>query len=124
MRSRHSVRDTGPYKGCLIAMGTRHQKEGQVAPAFAALLDARVIVPPSLDTDQFGTFTGERPRLLPAIDAARAKASLAMRVAGTAHGLASEATYGPAQRRRVSATRGDPPLRGRLPRSGDRRKGL
>lgn len=95
MRSRHSVRDTGPYKGCLIAMGTRHQKEGQVAPAFAALLDARVIVPPSLDTDQFGTFTGERPRLLPAIDAARAKASLAMRVAGTAHGLASEATYGP-----------------------------
>ncbi len=85
--------EAGPYRGCRVAMGTRHGKEKQIAPVFDVVLGARVVVPTDLDTDQFGTFTGERPRTLPALDAARAKAALAMRRACTRHGLASEATY-------------------------------
>lgn len=93
--ARHAGTGAGaPYRGCRVAMGTRHRKDRQVAPAFAALLGAQVVVPPDLDTDRFGTFTAERPRRMRAIEAARAKALLGMRTAGTRYGLASEATYG------------------------------
>ncbi|WP_343573985.1 DUF6671 family protein [Mycobacterium sp.] len=78
-----------------MAIGTRHGKQHQLAPAFADVLGARLITPPDLDTDRFGTFSGERPRTLPARDAARAKAHLAMSAADTPYGLATEATYGP-----------------------------
>lgn len=39
-----------------------HGKHRQVAPAFTEILGASVIAPPGLDTDRFGTFTGEIPR--------------------------------------------------------------
>lgn len=42
-------------------MGTMHGKERQVAPAFAAEFGARVIAPPGIDTDQFGTFAAKSP---------------------------------------------------------------
>jgi len=48
-----------------------------------------------VDTDQFGTFTGEVARTGAPADAARAKARLAMSVTGLPYGLASEASYGP-----------------------------
>ncbi|MFM9033917.1 MAG: DUF6671 family protein [Mycobacterium sp.] len=53
------------------------------------------MTPPDLDTDRFGTFTGEAPRRGPAVGAARAKARLAMAATGLVRGLASEASYGP-----------------------------
>ncbi len=74
-------------------MGTMHGKERQVAPAFADELGARVIAPDGIDTDQFGTFTGEVTRTLTPMAAATAKARLAMSVAGVRYGLASEASY-------------------------------
>lgn len=83
------------YRGQVIVFGTRHGKERQAAPAFAAILDARVVAPPDLDTDRFGTFTGDVPRTLTPRDAARAKARLAMTATGSPYGLASEASYGP-----------------------------
>ena len=83
------------YRGARIAVGTRHGKEQQFAPAFSAVLGAQLSTPPDLDTDRFGTFTGERPRVGPALEAARAKARLAMDVTGLPLGLASEASYGP-----------------------------
>lgn len=83
------------YRGARIAVGTRHGKEHQFAPAFSAVLGAQLSTPPDLDTDRFGTFTGDRPRRGPALDAARAKARLAMDVTGLPLGLASEASYGP-----------------------------
>jgi len=85
----------GPYDGSLIAVGTRHGKEHQLAPAFREVLGSRLVTPPDLDTDQFGTFSGETTRPGTAGDAARAKARLAMRVSGLPYGLASEASYGP-----------------------------
>lgn len=76
-------------------MGTRHGKERQFATAFGEVLGARLVVPPDLDTDQYGTFSGEVVRVGSAMDAARAKARLGMRAAGLSRGLASEASYGP-----------------------------
>ncbi len=83
----------GGYAGVVIAMGTMHGKEHQVAPPFAHLLGAHVVAPAGIDTDQFGTFTGEVTRTSAASAAATAKARLAMRVAGVPYGLASEASY-------------------------------
>lgn len=81
------------YAGTVIAMGTMHGKERQVAPAFAAEIGARVIAPPGIDTDQFGTFAGEITRTLAPVAAASAKARLAMSAAGVPYGVASEASY-------------------------------
>lgn len=84
-----------PYFGRLIAVGTKHGKQAQLEPAFRNILGAVLRTPAGLDTDQFGTFTGETPRTGTAVEAARAKARLAMRVSGLACGVASEASYGP-----------------------------
>lgn len=81
------------YTGTVIAMGTMHGKERQVAPAFAAEFGARVIAPPGIDTDRFGTFAGEVTRTLTPVAAATAKARLAMDAAKVPFGMASEASY-------------------------------
>lgn len=83
------------YAGRRIAVGTRHGKQDQLGPAFREVLGADLVVPPDLDTDRFGTFSGEIPRTMPAADAARAKARLAMSITGLPFGMASEASYGP-----------------------------
>ena len=87
--------ERSPYLGRLIAVGTNHGKQAQLEPAFHRILGAVLRTPADLDTDQFGTFTGETPRTGTAVEAARAKARLAMRVTGLACGVASEASYGP-----------------------------
>lgn len=94
--NRSEPRYSGPrYSGSLIAVGSSHGKQHQFAPAFSAVLGARLVTPPGLDTDQFGTFSGETPRSGPALEAARAKARLAMTLSELPRGLASEASYGP-----------------------------
>jgi hypothetical protein len=84
-----------PYRGAVIAVGTRHGKAEQLAPAFDRHLGADLLTPPELNTDEFGTFSGERPRSGTALQTARAKARLGMQAAGLPYGLASEASYGP-----------------------------
>ena len=90
-----STSEGSPYRGQTIAIGTRHGKQHQFHPAFSAVLGAVLYTPPDLDTDRFGTFAGEVRRTGTALDAARAKARLAMTVTGLPYGLASEASYGP-----------------------------
>lgn len=85
----------GHYRGRLIAVGSRHGKQDQFRPAFDDVLHARLVVPGAIDTDQFGTFTGEAARAGSAVDAARAKARLGAELCGLPLGLASEASYGP-----------------------------
>lgn len=84
-----------PYRGRLISVGTMHGKQSQLEPPFHTVLGANLVTPPDLDTDQFGTFTGEVPRSIGALKAARGKARLAMDASGLPYGLASEASYGP-----------------------------
>ena len=68
-----------PYNGARIALGTMHAKERALAKPFARILGAELVVPHDIDTDAYGTFTGETPRAGTMLDAARAKPVLASR---------------------------------------------
>lgn len=83
-----------PYAGERVALGTMHAKEQAMAQPFERILGAEVVVPAGIDTDAFGTFTGEIERKGAMIDAARAKARLAMQKSGLPFGVGSEGSYG------------------------------
>lgn len=83
------------YEGCRAVLATRHGKEAVVAPALESATGMRVEVPSDLDTDAFGTFSGERDRRGTMREAAVAKARLGMQASGLPVGLASEGSYGP-----------------------------
>lgn len=83
----------GPYSGAVITFATAHGKETLAQGPFASILGARVVAPQNLDTDQFGTFSGETPRTLSPRSAARAKAQLAVDSTGIACALASEGSF-------------------------------
>lgn len=78
----------------LVALGTMHGKAAAIAPPLARI-GVGIIVPEGLDTDRFGTFTGEIPRAGTMRDAARAKTRAAMAATGLTTALASEGAYGP-----------------------------
>lgn len=75
------------------ALGTMHGKEAAIAPPLATLGISLTVAP--IDTDRFGTFTGEIPRAGSMEDAARAKALAAIAATGLPVGIASEGAYGP-----------------------------
>jgi len=72
-----------------------HQKERVIAPALYQDVGLRVTPCPTIDTDQFGTFSGERKRPGSAVDAARAKIAAGFAQKLGAIGLASEGSFGP-----------------------------
>lgn len=77
-----------------VAMATMHGKEQVLQSPFADI-GMQLVTPSSFDTDQFGTFTRDRPRAGTMLDAARAKAEAAMQATGLQAALASEGAYGP-----------------------------
>lgn len=77
-----------------MAMATIHGKERALSASFAAI-GIDLVLPSALDTDQFGTFTRDRPRSGTMLEAARAKAQAAMQETGLQAALASEGAYGP-----------------------------
>lgn len=77
-----------------VALGTMHGKAAVIAPPFSAL-GVVIEVPEGLDTDRFGTFSGEVARVGTMEQAARAKARAAIDQTGLRVGLASEGAYGP-----------------------------
>jgi hypothetical protein len=83
-----------PYSGAQVAFATMHGKEQLARQPFLDILNAEVVAPPALDTDQFGTFSGEIARTLAPQAAARVKARLGMKLSGTPYGLASEGSFG------------------------------
>jgi hypothetical protein len=85
----------GLYQGAVIALGTMHGKDRAIGRPFARRLGATLLVPEDLDTDAYGTFTGEIERYGTMIDAARAKAGLAIERSGLPLGLASEGSFQP-----------------------------
>jgi hypothetical protein len=82
-----------PYRGGVCALLTRHGKEQVIAPVLADALDLRLFVVDSIDTDTLGTFTGEVPRAGTQLEAARAKARLALTHGGVSLGLGSEGAF-------------------------------
>lgn len=77
-----------------IAVATKHGKLSQIQPAFD-LVPGWELVLAEIDTDQFGTFSGEIPRTLSARETAIAKAKAGALALGLDYGLASEGTIGP-----------------------------
>ncbi len=83
------------YAGGRVAFLTQHGKERVVAPVLEPNLDCVIDVVTSFDTDQFGTFTRERPRTCTQLEAARRKARKGMELTGLPIGLSSEGSFGP-----------------------------
>lgn len=75
------------------ALATKHGKLAQIAPAFAELLDWRLLVA-EIDTDEFGSFDGTKPRVLSPRETVLAKARAGAEFLGLRFGLASEGTIG------------------------------
>jgi hypothetical protein len=72
-----------------------HQKEQVIAPILNSMLGVTCFVSEELNTDQFGTFSGEIERSLSPFDAARAKCDLAHQHTGCDLVLANEGSFGP-----------------------------
>lgn len=81
------------YTGRVITFATMHGKEHLAHDVFRTVLGATVTAPDGLDTDQFGSFTGEIPRTLSPRAAARAKARRGMQITGNTLGLSSEGSF-------------------------------
>lgn len=77
-----------------VVLATMHQKELALRPAFQRL-NLTLTVPEGLDTDRFGSFSGEIPRHGSMIDAALAKLDAAFALTGHTVGVVSEGAYGP-----------------------------
>ncbi|MDP3091242.1 MAG: hypothetical protein Q8N04_11215 [Nitrospira sp.] len=77
-------------------LATMHAKEQAIAPVLEEALGLQVEAPPGLDTDRFGTFTREVPRLGTQLETVRLKAQAALAAVPEADfGLASEGSFGP-----------------------------
>ncbi|HVW12369.1 MAG TPA: DUF6671 family protein [Mucilaginibacter sp.] len=83
------------FQGRELVVATKHKKESVIAPALEAALGVTCSVDADLDTDQFGTFTGEIERGDDPIGAARNKCLAAMDRTGCDLAVASEGSFGP-----------------------------
>lgn len=83
-----------PYRGATAALATRHGKQAVIAPAFRDVLGMDIVVP-DVDTDTFGTFAGEVPRVDTPMTTAIAKARAGLTASGLRYGIASEGSIGP-----------------------------
>lgn len=79
------------YAGRTASLATRHDKLPLIAPALAESVQL-LVVEVEVDTDRFGTFSGERARCGSALETAVAKARAGMAASGLSVGLASEGT--------------------------------
>jgi hypothetical protein len=84
-----------PFNGRTLVVATMHGKEKVILPALAARLGVRGVLAPGLNTDLFGTFTGEIPRDGSPLETARRKVLAALNATGASLGIASEGSFGP-----------------------------
>ncbi len=85
---------TESLRGRRVVIATMHGKEAAIAPVFEAKLGVEMITSDDLDTDAFGTFTGEIERRGAAVETAIRKARKGMAQTGAEAGVASEGSYG------------------------------
>lgn len=83
------------FAGRTLVLATMHGKEQVLTPKLKQGLGVQCVVLPGIDTDQFGTFSGEVPRTLTVLGTARAKCDYAHRYFDCDLVLASEGTFGP-----------------------------
>lgn len=77
-----------------LALLTCHGKGEVIGPLLAEHCGTGLVVTDAFDTDRLGTFSGETPRTLPALDCATRKAELACELTGLSVGLGSEGSVG------------------------------
>lgn len=83
----------GPYEGMGVAFPTKHGKERVLQPPFEAELRAHVRRIEA-DTDAFGTFSGEIPRIATPVETAIAKAQLGLEGSDLTLAVGSEGSIG------------------------------
>ena len=83
------------YQDRSLVLASRHGKERAMARPFRRGLGLELVVADQIDTDHFGTFTGERPRPADALTTCRLKAEAALDATGASLGVASEGSFGP-----------------------------
>jgi hypothetical protein len=83
------------YESIDILLATKHKKEEAIRQPFIDAFNANIIVPNDYDTDVFGTFTGEIPRLMNAYDTVIKKANDALFTYSYEYAIASEGSFGP-----------------------------
>ncbi|MBD2102685.1 hypothetical protein H6F94_17665 [Leptolyngbya sp. FACHB-261] len=81
------------FQGRVAVLATMHCKEQVIAPLLQPEFGMQIVVP-SLDTDQFGTFTRDIKRSGDQLSAARLKAEAALQLTGNDLALASEGSFG------------------------------
>ncbi|MBD1863852.1 MULTISPECIES: DUF6671 family protein [Trichocoleus] len=79
----------------VAVLATMHYKEKVIAPILELELGLKIVVPPHLDTDRFGTFTREQPRPGNQLETAQLKAQQALALTGETLAIASEGAFGP-----------------------------
>ena len=82
------------YKDKFVILASKHRKEQAIAPVFREKIGCNLCVE-KIDTDQFGTFTGEIPRPLSAYETCILKAKHAANEKQYVLSIASEGSFGP-----------------------------
>lgn len=82
------------YADSRISLLTQHGKEQVIAPILGGTTGCLIEHVTTYDTDLFGTFTRDIPRVGSQLDAARAKARKGMELSGFEQGVASEGSFG------------------------------
>lgn len=83
------------YAGRTAVFATMHGKERVVRRPILRKLGISLLLPTNLDTDEFGTFSGERERVGNQLQAAESKIVAALKETGLSVGFASEGSFGP-----------------------------
>jgi hypothetical protein len=83
------------FAGRKLVIATMHGKEEILGPLLEKELGVEVYVPEGLNTDDFGTFSGEVERQASPLNTARTKASTALQQTGYDLAIASEGSFGP-----------------------------
>lgn len=85
---------THPFSGQKVYLGTKHEKASALSPLFSKI--GMELVTVDIDTDQFGTFSGEVERTGSIEDTLRIKSKAILKGCPEARfTLASEGTFGP-----------------------------
>ena len=84
-----------PYNNRVAAIATIHNKDIALQPVFKKYLGIDLISVNAFNTDLLGTFTGEIPRKLDMVQAAREKAKQAILHSDSLIGIGSEGSFGP-----------------------------
>jgi len=88
-------RSRSPFKGRDMVVATMHGKDVVIGPIFEQQLGVVPFLPSNFNTDEFGTFSGEKERQQDALATCRQKCLRAIELSGATIGIASEGSFGP-----------------------------